>query len=94
MLTLAHPFLTRWTQVSLALLGILAGTGGCTEEVLGNSIAPQPRIDLLVLCWAMMIYRESDKPSAVLNGEPVIRFSFTFECFAIRLSRCLQQKSF
>ena len=60
-----------------ALLGILtrAPTGLLRRQEaleLGNGIAPQPRIDLLVLYWAMMIDRESDKPSAVLNGELMI----------------------
>jgi RND family efflux transporter, MFP subunit len=44
MLIHAHPFLTRWTQVSLAFLGIIAGIGGCTEEVPGPQAAPPTEV--------------------------------------------------
>lgn len=44
MLTHAHPFLTRPTQVSIAFLSILLGIGGCTEEVTGPQAAPPTEV--------------------------------------------------
>ena len=49
MLTHAHPFLTRWTQVPLAFLGILLGIGGCTEEVPGPQAAPPTEVTAVTL---------------------------------------------
>ena len=49
MLTHSHPFLTRWTQVPLALLGILLGIGGCTEEVPGPQAAPPTEVTAVTL---------------------------------------------
>ncbi|MGH8565235.1 MAG: efflux RND transporter periplasmic adaptor subunit [Gammaproteobacteria bacterium] len=39
-----HPFLTRPTQVSLALVGILLGIGGCTEEAPGPQATPPTEV--------------------------------------------------
>ena len=49
MLTHAHPFLTRRTQVPLAFLGILLGIGGCTEEVPGPQAAPPTEVTAVTL---------------------------------------------
>ena len=49
MLTHSHPFLTRRTQVRLALLGILLGIGGCTEEVPGPQAAPPTEVTAVTL---------------------------------------------
>ena len=49
MLTHAHPFVTRWTQVPLAFLGILLGIGGCSEEVPGPQAAPPTEVTAVTL---------------------------------------------
>ena len=49
MLTHAHPFLTRPTQVPLAFLGILLGIGGCTEEVPGPQATPPTEVTAVTL---------------------------------------------
>ncbi|MGH9892730.1 MAG: efflux RND transporter periplasmic adaptor subunit, partial [bacterium] len=39
-----HPFPTRPTQVSLALIGILASIGGCAEEAPGPQATPPTEV--------------------------------------------------